>query len=126
MKVRWNEYGDAMKINPRQLEKMAKRMGIDTTPIDAVEVVIKTRDKEIVISNPQVSRVNMMGQDSWQVTGEASERMPEPFTEDDINLVASQTGVPPSEARSALAELHGDIAAAIMKLKKKSTDSPTP
>ena len=45
-----------MKINPKQLEKMAKRMGIQSTQIDAEEVIIKTPNKDIVIRNPQVAR----------------------------------------------------------------------
>jgi nascent polypeptide-associated complex subunit alpha len=112
-----------MKINPRQLEKMAKRMGIDTQPVDAIEVIIKTPEKEIVISSPQVSRVNMMGQDSWQVTGDASERplggdSPK-VTDGDVRMVMEQTGASENESREALESLDGDIAAAIIKLKKK-------
>jgi nascent polypeptide-associated complex subunit alpha len=107
-----------MKINPRQLEKMAKKMGIETHNVDATEVIIRTLDKEIVISNPQVSRVNMMGQDSWQITGDASERSIEPFSDEDVKLVARQAGVSEEKARETLASLDGDIAEAIMKLKK--------
>ncbi len=44
-----------MKINPKQLEKMARKMGIQTQEIPAEEVIIKMKDKELVISNPQVS-----------------------------------------------------------------------
>lgn len=107
-----------MKINPKQLEKMARRMGIETRAIEAKEVIIRTGEKEIVISNPQVTRVNIMGQDTWQITGDASERSLQPFTDDDVNLVVNQTGVSVAEARGALAELQGDIAGAIIKLKK--------
>jgi nascent polypeptide-associated complex subunit alpha len=112
-----------MKINPKQLEKMAKRMGIDTQNVDAVEVIIRKSDGgEIVISNPTVSKINMMGQDSWQVSGDAEERAPaseSKVTDDDVKMVAEQTGVSEDKARDVLTELDGDIAAAIMKLKKK-------
>ena len=37
-------------------------MGIKQIEIDATEVIIKTPDKEIIISEPQVSKVNMMYQ----------------------------------------------------------------
>jgi nascent polypeptide-associated complex subunit alpha len=109
-----------MKINPKQLEKMAKRMGIETKPVDATEVIIRTPDKDIVISNPQVSRVNMMGQDSFQISGDVSERLPnaDNFTEDDVKMVASQSGSSEDEARSALEDTGGDIAEAILRLKK--------
>jgi nascent polypeptide-associated complex subunit alpha len=110
-----------MKINPRQLEKMAKKMGIETQPIDATEVIIRTPEKEILISNPQVSRVNMMGQDSWQITGDVSERSLEKFTEDDVRMVASQAKVGDEEARAALTEADGDLAQAIMNLRDSQT-----
>jgi len=110
-----------MKINPKQIEKMARKMGIEAKPIDATEVIIKTPGKEIVISNPQVSRVNMMGQDTWQVSGDVSERESAPaekFTDDDVKMVVQQTGASDDEARSALEETNGDIAEAILRLKK--------
>jgi len=111
-----------MKISPKQIEKMAKRMGIEAKPIDATEVIIRTPEKDIVISNPQVSRVNMMGQDSWQITGDVSERPlaeESRITDDDVRMVAMQAGVSEEDARSALEETNGDIAEAILKLKKK-------
>ena len=107
-----------MKINPRQLEKMAKRMGIQTQPIEAEEVIIRTPEKEIVISNPQVSRVNMMGQDTFQVSGDISERSVEKFSKEDIEIIKQQTGASEEEARAALEET-GDMADAILKLKGK-------
>ena len=106
-----------MKINPKQLEKMAKRMGIQSEPIDAEEVIIKTPEKEIVISNPHVARVNMMGQDTFQVSGDVSERSREKFSQEDIDMIKEQAGVNENEARAALEET-GDMAEAIMKLKE--------
>jgi nascent polypeptide-associated complex subunit alpha len=108
-----------MKINPKQLEKMAKRMGIQASPIEAKEVIIRTQDKEIVISNPQVSKVNMMGQETWQITGEAEERPNKPFTSEDIDTVINQTGATREEVEDALEAAHGDLAEAIMKIKEK-------
>ncbi len=105
-----------MRINPKQIEKAMKRMGIQATPIDAEEVIIKTHDKEIVITDPQVSRVNMMGQDTFQVSGTVTEREKELFTEDDVKMVAEKAGVSEEDARAALNET-GDIAEAILKLK---------
>ena len=108
-----------MRINPRQLERMAKKMGMQATPIEANEVVIKTSDKEIIISNPQVSRINMMGQDTWQITGDAEERSKSPFSDDDVKMVMHQTGATEDDVRRALEDLHGDLAEAIIKLKKE-------
>ncbi len=48
-------------MNPRQMQQMMRKMGIQQQEIDATEVIIKTADKEIVITEPNVSKVNMMG-----------------------------------------------------------------
>ena len=107
-----------MKINPRQLEKMAKKMGMQMAEIEAEQVIIKTPEKDIVITNPQVSKVNVMGQETFQVSGEVSERSREPFTNEDIETVISQTGASREEVMQALRETHGDLAESIMRIKK--------
>lgn len=104
-----------MKLNPRDVEKAMKRMGIQSQEIDAVEVVIKTPQKDIIISNPTVARINMMGQDSFQVSGEVSER--EKISTDDIKIIMEKTGASEEDASKALEET-GDIAESILRLKK--------
>ena len=106
-----------MKINPKMLEKAMKQMGIKSEEIEAEEVIIKTADKEFVITNPQVTKVNMGGQESFQIIGSIEERPKEKFSEDDIKLIVEQTGCSEEEAEEALKET-GDIAASIIKLKK--------
>lgn len=106
-----------MKLNPKQIEKAMKRMGIQQVEVPAEEVIIRTQGKEIVIANPQVSRVNMMGQDTFQVSGDVSERTTEKFSPDDVKTVMDQTGVSEPDAKAALEETEGDIAEAIIKLK---------
>lgn len=105
-----------MKLNPKQLERAMKKMGIQSQEIPADEVIIRTQDKDIVIANPQVSKVNMMGQDSFQISGEVSERSREKFSQEDVKMVAEQAGVSEEEARTSL-EATGDIAESILKLK---------
>jgi len=105
-----------MKLNQRQIEKAMKRMGIQQQEIQAEEVIIKTKDKDIVISNPQVAKVNMMGQDTFQVSGEISER-PTGLSKEDIKMVMDQTGASEEEARKTMEETQ-DIAESILKLKK--------
>ena len=107
-----------MKINPRQLEKMAKRMGIQSAQIDAEEVVIKTPDREIVIHNPSVAKVNMMGQETFQISGEVEERGKSGFSDEDVEMVAEKAGVSQDEAREAL-QRFGGIAEAILGLKEE-------
>ena len=104
-------------MNPRQMKKMMQRMGISQEEIDAEVVIIKTSDKELVILNPNVVKVNMSGQESFQITGEVQERAAEAdISEDDINTVMEQTNVDEAAAKKALEESDGDIAGAILKL----------
>ena len=106
-----------MNINPKQIEKAMKRMGMQAVPIEAEEVIIKTPDKDIVISNPQVTNINMMGQQTYQIVGEVEEKPHSRFTDEDVRMVMEKAGVDEEEAKKALEE-EGDIAAAILKLTK--------
>jgi len=102
------------------MQQMMKRMGIQQVDIPAKEVIIRTEEKEIVITEPSVAKVNMMGQETFQVSGNVRERglSSEPeIGEDDINTVVEQTKASPDEAKKALEENKGDIAAAILSLK---------
>ena len=107
-------------MNPRQMRMAMKKLGIQQEEIDAKEVIIRLEDREIVISKPSVTKVNMMGQDTYQVVGEESERSlsskPE-ISEDDVATVAKQAGVSKEQARKAIEESEGDLAEAILKLK---------
>ncbi|MCX6706623.1 MAG: nascent polypeptide-associated complex protein [Candidatus Woesearchaeota archaeon] len=107
-------------INPRMMRQAMKRMGIQQREIDASEVIIRCSDKDIIVTNPQVSKVNMMGQETFQISGNIQEREKQVSAEiskDDIKMVAEQAEVSEKEAEEALKEAEGDIAAAILKLK---------
>lgn len=93
-------------------------MGIQQVDIDATEVLIKTTGKTIRISNPQVAKINMMGNQTFQVSGQIEEidETPE-ITNDDIAAVVSQANCSEGEAKKALEETSGDIAEAILKLQ---------
>jgi len=107
-------------MDQRQMERMMKQMGMNVTNIDAEEVIIRTADKDIIISNPQVSKIKVMGQDTFQITGgDVSEREREDVSDDDVDMVSEQAGVSREDAREMLKETEGDIAQAIMKLKKE-------
>jgi len=80
------------------------------------EVVIRLADREIVLSNAQVTLMELPGQRTYQVSGEEVERKPEP-SEEDVKLVMEQAGVGREEAVEALRECGGDLALAIMRLK---------
>jgi nascent polypeptide-associated complex subunit alpha len=108
-------------MNPRQMAQAMRRLGIQQVEIPATEVIIKTPDKELVIANPQVSKVNMMGQETIQVIGIIRERelssVPG-ISEADIKTVMEQAGVSEDEARKAIEDNGGDLAAAIMSFQK--------
>jgi nascent polypeptide-associated complex subunit alpha len=107
-------------MNPRKMQQMMKRMGIQQVDIPATEVIIKTEDKEIVITEPSVAKVNMMGQETFQINGNVHEResSSEPdISEEDIKTVIEQTGASAEDSKKALEESSGDIAAAILSLK---------
>ena len=62
-------------IDPRQMKKAMKSMGITNESIPGVtEVIIRTKDKEIVITNATVNVMTMKGQKSFQVDGIDMER----------------------------------------------------
>jgi nascent polypeptide-associated complex subunit alpha len=108
-----------MKMNPKQMEKMAKQLGMKMEQIDAEQVIIKLQaGGEIVIDNPQVSKINVMGQDTFQITGDITEKDEEESDEDDVEIVAEKAGVSQDEARRVLDETN-DIAEAILKLKEE-------
>ncbi len=117
------------KISPKQLkqmEKQMKKMGMNMRELDGVEqVVITLKDKEIVIKDAEVSIMKAMGQETYQIVGNAEERIKGAdsdeaaeveISEEDIELVASQTGKTKEEAEKILQEVNGDLAEAIMKL----------
>jgi nascent polypeptide-associated complex subunit alpha len=108
-------------LNPREMQKAMKRLGIKQEEIDAQEVIIKTSDKNIIIRNPHVSRVNMMGQETFQVSGDITEieNNAAEINEDDIATVIDQTNCKREEALEALEQSNGNLAEAILKLQNK-------
>jgi nascent polypeptide-associated complex subunit alpha len=111
-------------INPRQMRQAMKKMGVQQEDLEAKEVIIKLDDRELVFSNPGVAKVNMMGQESFQITGEYEERELDSgsdveISEEDIKTVMEQTEVSKEDAKKALEETNGDIAEAILKLKEE-------
>lgn len=103
-------------INPKQIEKAMKKMGVKQEEIDALQVIIKTEDKELIINNPHVLKINMMGQESLQITGDIEERDSKKYTEEDVKTVMEKANCKEEEARESLEKNEGDIAAAILEL----------
>ena len=122
-------------LSPKQIERMMKKMGIEQKDLEGVsEVIIRFSDREWIINNPQVGVIKQAGSESYQVSGTKTERKlssdssTATVTEDqpkeieipmeDAALVAGQAGVDIETAKGALKETEGDLAAAILKLKR--------
>ena len=129
-------------LDPRKMQQMMDQLGIDLTEIEAEEVIIRTAEEELVFDNPEVQRMDAQGQQTYQVVGEPTSRprgeSGKIESEDseneaaaadasggeavdipdaDVEIVAQRTGVNEGEARAALEETDGDLAAAVERLE---------
>ena len=117
------------RMNPREQRRMMQRMGMnmDSVP-DVQQVIIRTNSKDIVIDEPEVAILEVQGQKMYQVIGgQVSEQAPSKrqvadvvqptFSEEDVRLVADQTGKSLEKAKEALEECQGDLAKAILLLQ---------
>jgi len=116
------------RINPREQKRMMQRMGMNMDSVeDVTQVIIRTASKDIVIDEPEVAILQVQGQKMYQVIGgQVSEQAPgalissapakPAFTDEDIQLVADQTGKSLAKAKEALEECGGDLAKAILLL----------
>jgi nascent polypeptide-associated complex subunit alpha len=116
------------RVNPREQRRMMQRMGMNMDAMPDVEqVTIRTSSKEITIEQPEVTILEMQGQKIFQVIGgkitegapsrAASAAPKAAVSEEDVKLVADQTGKSVEEARKALEECEGDLAKAILLLQ---------
>ena len=113
------------RMNPRQMQHMMKRLGLNVREIENVEeIIIKTDTKEYIFDDAEVTVMDAQGQKTYQISGrprivdriEKVEEKTEGIPEEDINLVSKQTGKSKEQAKKALIDTKGDIAEAIMKL----------
>ena len=101
-------------IDPKKMQAMMKQMGIKQEDIPALRVIIEKEDGKIIIDDPQVTKIVMQGQESWQISGRARED--EGISQSDIELVMEKAGVSEDKAREALEKHGGDIAQTIISL----------
>lgn len=130
-------------MNPRKMEQMMKQMGIDLEELDAAEVVITLEDgTRLVFDDADVTKMDARGQATYQIVGEPeemegtgsgsdetdssaesasdegeTETADSGIPEDDVKLVAQRTGASRDDARAALEDANGDLAAAIAALE---------
>lgn len=121
------------KINPKQIQALMRQFGIKSESIPAKRVVFELEGKRMVIDAPQVNAIDAQGQKMYQVMGEMKEEKgkagggagkesagegKEGIPEEDVKMVMEQAGAKKAEAVKALKETNGDIAEAIVRLKK--------
>jgi nascent polypeptide-associated complex subunit alpha len=120
--------------NERQMQMMMRRLGMTTTPVENVEeVIIRTKDSEHVLKDPEVTILTVQGIKTYQVVGEAkiqprsakrasaetedgAPEAPKGPPEEDIQLVMDQAHVERPEAIAALKAKNGEPAEAILHL----------
>lgn len=104
-------------MDPKKMQAMMRQMGIKSEDIDALKVTIEASDgTTIIIEQPQVTKITMQGQSSFQIAGNIKTR--EKSSVDDLKLIMEQTGCSEEEAKSALENAGGDIAQAIVTLSE--------
>jgi len=116
------------KIDAKKMQAVMKQMGIAQTEIEANRVIIEKSDGgRIIIENPNVVKVNMSGQESFQITGEVKEEDSEESSqesseeekmEEDLKTIVEQTGVDKDLAAIELERNNGDMAETIIALSK--------
>jgi alpha-NAC-related protein len=104
-------------VNPKQMAGMMKKMGISQEQLAVRRVVFEMDDGNLVVENADVMRIKMQGQESFQVTGDVVEEAVEVFSDDDVEMVMSQSGKGEDVVREVLEKCGGDIAEAIVSLK---------
>ena len=106
-------------VDPRQLKAMMRQMGMSQEDIPSTRVIIETPDKRYVFENPNVQKVVMQGQATFQIMGNYKVSEMEvriSISSDDIKMVAEQANVSEKKAKEALEKTKGDIAEAIINL----------
>lgn len=109
-----------MRLDPRKLQQMVRQMKVEEVP--ATRVVIETPSGNLVFDKPSVTAMLVPGAGkAYQVLGTPREEAAgagAAASTDDVALVREQAGVSEEEAREALKQAGGDLAAAILTLKK--------
>jgi len=108
-------------LDPRMMKQAMKRMGIKQDDLDASQVIVKLKNSQLVFDNPEISKIDMSGNVSFQLSGEFREESLDKsveINEEDIETVVLQTGCSKEKAIETIKETNGDLAEAIMKLSE--------
>ena len=103
-------------LNPKKMQALMSKMGISQEEIDASKVTIEKNDGgKIIINNPNVTKMNIKGNEMFQIQGEVQESSEPVISEEDIKTIMEKTGASEEKARETL-EKTKDLADAIMEL----------
>lgn len=108
-------------LDPRMMKQAMKRMGIKQEDLNATQVIVKLPDRQLIFDNPEISKIDMSGNESFQLSGEYREESLDnsvEISQEDIDTVVEQTGCSVDEAKTAIEQNDGDLAQAIMKLSE--------
>lgn len=132
---------EGSSLASRQMRRKMQQQGIEMDQIDAKRVIIEGVEKTLILNQPEVILMKQMGQEIYQIIGEAEEQSSveiniedkseiseeadisyettTTITENDIMLVAAQANVDIEVAKAALEDSEGDIAKAILFLRNR-------
>ncbi len=105
-------------LNMKDMMKAMQRLGIKQEKVDAEEVVISCKEKDIVIRNPDVVIVDFQGQKMFQISGAVEEKPKIQIKDEDVKLVTEKANVSEEKAKEILEKTSGDIAKALLELEK--------
>ncbi len=104
-------------LDPKKMQAVMKQMGIKQEEVDSARVIIEKNDGgKILINNPNVVKIKMQGQESWQITGDAIEEASNVTSEEDVRLIMEKTGKSYEDSKAILEKNGGDIAQTIVDL----------
>jgi len=102
-------------MNPRQMQGMMKKMGIAQEEVDAIRIIIEKSDgTKTIIESPEVMKIKMQGNTSYQISGEEHEEE-QGISEEDIKTIIEKTNCSEEQARESL-EKTQDLAESILEL----------
>jgi len=109
-------------LNPKKMQAVMKQMGISQQEVPAKRVVIEKQDGNIIIENPSIVKIDMQGQENFQISGDiteeetSSEEEQKDNMDEDIKTIMQKCNCLEQEAKMALEKANGDLTEAILNL----------
>ena len=105
-------------LSPKKMQAMMKQLGMSQEEIEALKVTIEKSDgTALVFQNPNVTKMNIQGNEMFQITGDFHEESGgQQASEEDIKTIMEKTNASEEEAKAALEDSNGELAEAILKL----------